>query len=114
MKRKSIISLLIFSMGLGMMTTSCEDMLSPDSERHSYTVAQDTLYSYWGILKSLQNVAERYVILGECRADLVGGTSFVSDTINAILNFGQNGYAEKIGAVQQDIAYIKGKMEKEI
>ncbi len=25
-----------------------------------------------------------------------------------------NGYAEKIGAVQQDIAYIKGKMEKEI
>ena len=96
MKRKSIISLLIFSMGLGMMTTSCEDMLSPDSERHSYTVAQDTLYSYWGILKSLQNVAERYVILGECRADLVGGTSFVSDTINAILNFGQNGYAEKI------------------
>lgn len=23
-----------------------------------------------------------------------------------------NGYAEKIGAVQQDIAYIKGKMEK--
>lgn len=96
MKRKSIISLLIFCMGLGMFTTSCEDMLSPDSERHSYTVAQDTLYSYWGILKSLQNVAERYIVLGECRGDLVGGTSNVSDTINAILNFGQNGYADKI------------------
>ena len=24
-----------------------------------------------------------------------------------------NGYAEKIGSVQQDIAYIKGKLEKE-
>lgn len=72
---------------LGMTITSCEDMLSPDSERHSYTVAQDTLYSYWGIIKSLQNVAERYVVLGECRGDLVSGTGYVSDSITAILNF---------------------------
>ena len=71
MKRKSIISVLLLSMMVGVFSTSCQDMLSPDSERHSYTVAQDTLYSYWGILKSLQNVAERYVILNECRGDLV-------------------------------------------
>ncbi len=70
-------------------TTSCEDMLSPDSERHAYEVGKDTLYSYWGILKSLQNVAERYVILGECRGELVSGTAYVSDTIRAILNFDQ-------------------------
>ncbi len=95
MKRKSIISLLIFCMSLGMVTTSCEDMLTSDSERHSYKVAQDTLYSYWGILKSLQNVAERYVILGECRGDLVTSTGYVSDTIAAIVNFGQNGTAAK-------------------
>lgn len=95
MKRKSIISLLIFCMSLGMVTTSCEDMLTSDSERHSYEVAEDTLYSYWGILKSLQNVAERYVILGECRGDLVTSTGYVSDTIAAIVNFGQNGTAAK-------------------
>lgn len=95
MKTKSIISLLVFCMTLGMLTTSCEDMLTPDSERHSYTVAGDTLYSYWGIVKSLQNIAERYVILNECRADLVDGTGYVSDTIAAILNFGQNGYEDK-------------------
>lgn len=89
MKRKSIISMLLLSMMLGMFSTSCQDMLSPDSERHSYTVAQDTLYSYWGILKSLQNIAERYVILNECRGDLVDETSFVSDTIGAIVNFGE-------------------------
>ena len=47
-------------MTLGMMNTSCKDMLTPDSERHAYEVAKDTLYSYWGILKSLQNIAERY------------------------------------------------------
>ena len=94
MKRKSIISLLICSMTLGMMNTSCKDMLTPDSERHSYEVAQDTLYSYWGILKSLQNIAERYVILNECRGDLVEGSSYVSDTIAAIINFGK-GYEDK-------------------
>ncbi len=97
MKRKSIISLLLFCMGLGMVTTSCEDMLSPSSERHVYEegVAQDTLYSYWGVLKSLQNIAERYVILGECRGDLVTSTGYVSDTIAAIVNFGQNGTEAK-------------------
>lgn len=95
MKKKSIISLLICSITLGMMNTSCKDMLTPDSERHAYEVAKDTLYSYWGILKSLQNIAERYVILNECRGDLVEGSSYVSDTIAAIINFGKNGYEDK-------------------
>lgn len=99
MKRKSIISLLIFCMGVGMFTTSCEDMLTPDNERHSYEVGKDTLYSYWGILKSLQNVAERYVILNECRGDMISGTNHVSDSIQAILSFGtQNADMYKDGA----------------
>lgn len=90
MKKTSIISLLICCITFGGMTTSCEDMLSPDSERHSYVVAQDTLYSYWGIVKSLQNVAERYIVLGECRGDLISGTGYVSDSIQAILDFDMN------------------------
>jgi len=73
--------------GLGALTTSCEDILSSDSERHSYVVAQDTLYSYWGILRSLQNVGERYVVLGECRGDLITGTTYLSDSISNILNY---------------------------
>ena len=95
MKSKSIICMLLLSMMLGMSTSSCQDMLSPDSERHSYTVAEDTLYSYWGILKSLQNVAERYVILNECRGDLVEESGFVSDTIAPSLRFGMGSDAEK-------------------
>ena len=86
MKRTSII-LLIGSILLGTTLTSCEDMLSPGSERHSYVIAQDTLYSYWGIVKSLQNVAERYIVLGECRGELVDGSEYVSDSIRAILDF---------------------------
>ena len=105
MKRKSIISLLVFALGLGTMTTSCEDMLTPDSERHQYEVAKDSLYSYWGILRSLQNIAERYVILNECRGDLIGASPYVSDTIAAILNFGQNGYQDKY--VDGACAYLR-------
>ena len=90
MKRRTIISLLFLGMGLGMMTTSCEDMLEPDSERHQYEVAKDTLYTYWGIVKSLQNIAERYIILNECRGDLVGATTNVTDSIKAIMSFGQD------------------------
>ena len=82
----------------GMFSTSCQDMLSPNSERHSYTVAEDTLYSYWGILKSLQNIAERYVILNELRGDLVDASGYVSDTIAAIINFETESEKMKDGA----------------
>lgn len=98
MKRKSIIGMLLLSMVFGMFSTSCQDMLSPSSERHAYTVAEDTLYSYWGILKSLQNIAERYVILNECRGDLVDASGYVSDTIAAIVNFDTESEKLKDGA----------------
>lgn len=96
MKNKSIITILSLCLGLSMATTSCDDMLSSDSDRHSYEVAGDTLYSYWGILKSLQNIGERYVILGECRGDLIDGGEFTTDSVNAILSFGLNGDTENI------------------
>ena len=87
MKVKAIILSLLGSATLGMGLSSCQDMLSPDSERHSYEVAGDTLYSYWGILRSMQNIGERYVVLGECRGDLVDGTAYLSDSIKSILDF---------------------------
>ncbi len=85
MKKKTLVYCLIACLGLSF--TACQDMLSPSSERHSYKVAQDTLYSYWGILRSMQNIAERYVVLGECRGELVAGTSYLSDSIQSILDF---------------------------
>ena len=94
MKNKSIITILSLCLGLSMATTSCDDMLTSGSDRHSYEVAGDTLYSYWGILKSLQNIGERYVILGECRGDLIDGGEFTTDSVNAILSFGLNGDTE--------------------
>ncbi len=87
MKRRSIIHILLFAMGLSFCTSSCEDMLTADLDRHQDTPAQDTLYTYWGVLKSLQGISERYVILGECRGDLVSGTEYISDSINSICDF---------------------------
>ncbi len=85
MKKKTLVYCLIACLGFSF--TACQDMLTPSSERHSYKVAQDTLYSYWGIVRSMQNIAERYVVLGEFRGELVDGTGYLSDSIQSILNY---------------------------
>jgi len=57
--------------------SSCEDMLSPQSdmvtyqEDHTLNSANDTLYSVMGVVKLMQEVADRVNLLGEVRADLV-------------------------------------------
>lgn len=93
--KKNLIKSLFLALALSVGFSSCEDMLTPDMDRHNEVdeLATDTLYSYWGILRSLQGIAERYVILGECRGDLVNGTEFVSDSIHSILEFGRQGDA---------------------
>lgn len=95
MMKKNIFSLLFLALVASFTLSSCEDMLTPDMDRHDEVdqIAADTLYSYWGILKGLQDIAERYVILGECRGDLMVGTEHVSDSIHAILTFGSDGDA---------------------
>ena len=87
MKNKTILNFMFFLMGFGVLTSSCEDMLTPDLDRYSEKFAQDTLYSFLGIMRSVQDVAERQVILGEARGDLASTTDFTSDSINNIANY---------------------------
>ncbi len=88
MKNKSIISLFIGLLGLGVSTTSCEDMLTPDMERYVTGFnGKDTVNFYLGILRNLQGVAEQNVLLGEIRGDLTTTTSYSSDSIGDIANF---------------------------
>lgn len=93
---KNIISSLLIALAFSIGFSSCEDVLQANNERHGdiNAVVSDTLYGYWGILKSLQNIGERYVILGECRGDLVAGTEYISDSIHAILDFDKAGTAD--------------------
>ncbi len=79
-----ILGLLVLSLTA---TTSCEDMLTVDTGDKSYENANDTLYSYLGIMKCVQNLAERQVILNEVRGDLTASTEYVTDTLHAISNF---------------------------
>ena len=67
--------------------TSCEDMMTVDTGDKAYVNAQDTLYSYLGVMRAMQDVAERQIIIGEIRGDLVESTLYTTDTLYAISNF---------------------------
>ncbi len=72
MKFRSIISCGLLLLGVGAATTSCEDMFTPDNKLVTTELApQDTLYQMMGIVKRMQKLADRTVLLGEIRADLV-------------------------------------------
>ena len=62
----------MFLLGVGTATTSCEDMFTADNNLVTTDLApKDTLYQMMGILKSMQKLGDRTVLLGEIRADLV-------------------------------------------
>ena len=60
-----------------LLLTSCEDMLKPESdlvefeEDHTLNHATDSVYSVMGIINKMQIIADRVVLLGEVRGDLV-------------------------------------------
>lgn len=89
MKRKSIISLFTLVLSACMLTTSCEDMLTPDMDRYATDdkFGADSIYSALGILRSIQNVAERTVILDASRSDMVTSGTYTTDSINDLMNF---------------------------
>ncbi|HLP06159.1 MAG TPA: hypothetical protein VK152_12090, partial [Paludibacter sp.] len=73
--------------------TSCEDMLTVDSNRYA-TVDQnplsstsDTVSTVLGLLKSMQKIGDRYILLGEMRADLLDVTPYTSAAIRQLSNY---------------------------
>ena len=87
----------ILSTALAVITvlavSSCKDMLRVDSKivmydyQNTLDQATDTVYSVMGIIKKLQKVADRVVILGEVRGDLVSTTDHVSDDIAELYDY---------------------------
>ena len=73
--KKSILSLSLAFLGLGAVTTSCEDMLTPDMDRYATGfTGTDTVNFYLGILSNLQGMVEQNILLGELRGDLIAPT----------------------------------------
>lgn len=92
MKNKSIIAALAIILSLTVVT-SCEDMLDIDSSRvayeqkHDLSSNADSVYSTLGLLQCLQQVADRYVLLGEVRGDLVSTNDITNTALRAIADF---------------------------
>ena len=61
---------------IGLSTTSCEDMFTKESDLNTTELTpEDTLYRVMGIVKQMQKLVDRTVLLGEVRADLVDITT---------------------------------------
>ena len=72
MKVKSIIACGLLLLGMGAATTSCEDMFEAENKLVTTDLApNDTVYQMMGIVQRMQKLAERTVLLGEVRADLL-------------------------------------------
>lgn len=86
--KKSILSLSLAFLGLGALTTSCEDMLTPDMDRYATEFSgTDSINFYLGIVRNMQGMIEQNVLLGDLRSDLVTPTEYVADSVSSIVNF---------------------------
>ena len=73
--KKNLIYTVAFLLCGAVFFSSCEDMLNPESNRVEYEfdplTMNDSVYSVLGILKAVQKVGDRQVLINELRADLV-------------------------------------------
>lgn len=73
--------------------TSCEDFFTQESDDVLYAdqehlnIAEDSIYSVTGILTKLQSLADRTILLGELRGDLVDLTTEASSDLREIYEF---------------------------
>ena len=93
MKNKIITCFWVIIIGGLCMLTSCKDMFEIDSpayldaDKHYLNSANDSVYSVIGILKQLQPLGERYVVLGDLRGDLMEVTENADMNLQEIANF---------------------------
>ena len=90
---KSRVSFHITLFSLLFTLSSCSDFFDQestyivDTETEHLTNASDTIYSLTGILNKVQAIADRTVLLGEARGDLVTVTEATSADLRAVANF---------------------------
>ena len=70
---------------IGLSTTSCEDMFTKESDLNTTELApEDSIYRVMGIVKQMQKLVDRTILLGEARADLVDITSATTTTLQDV------------------------------
>ena len=86
---------LVFAVGCGFAATlsACSDMLETESELVEYEKDNtlnhptDSVYSVMGIVNKMQIIADRTVLLGEVRADLITVTEAASSDLKRLAAF---------------------------
>ena len=121
MKSKSFIVALLTVSTLG-LTTSCADMFDIDSTRvvyekdHNLDSTSDSVYTTLGVLQCMQQIADRYVILGEVRGDLCDINDGAKTSLRNLANFNfedDNEYlkASDYFAVINNCSYALAKLD---
>lgn len=109
MKKNLIYTLCILLSGATFFT-SCEDMLEFDSTRVDHDFSKltlaDSVYSVLGILKNVQKVADRHVVLGEVRGDLVVTNSNSVLDLQELSNFDFDNFENPYLAVRDYYSII--------
>lgn len=91
--KASALSVLFVAFALSGLMTSCDDMLSTDSEfvqfaeDNTLNHPEDSIFSVMGIIRDMQVIADRIVLLGELRGDLVVPTDNATKDIKNMANF---------------------------
>jgi starch-binding outer membrane protein, SusD/RagB family len=102
---KRISHILIFSLFVSMIMTSCDGLLGVDSDRYVFSdeyqmkSTNDTLYSMFGVFSQMEKIADSYILLGELRGDLMDVTENSSLALKEINNFAissDNKYANNV------------------
>ncbi len=105
MKRNKLYSgsLIVAVLALMFSFSSCEDLLTIDSNRYvtvdenDLSSPNDSVFSILGLLKGMQQIGERYILLGEMRGDLLDVTPYTPASIRQLSDFNvdaSNKYAD--------------------
>ena len=82
--RKVFVTSLAFAT-IGSSVLTMESCSEPESNlvdfNHKVDVPTDTLHSVLGIIQTMRNVADRTILLGEVRGDLISVTDAASDDL---------------------------------
>ena len=90
---KNLSKIWIGLVAVALLTYSCDSLLDVDSERyvlaenHQLDSPNDTIYNMVGIFSQLSKLMDRYVLLGEVRADLVDVTANATPYITELNDF---------------------------
>ena len=101
--KKNLIYTVTFLLCGAFFFSSCEDMLNVESDRVEYDfedwTLNDSVYSVLGILKSVQGVGDRQILINELRADLIAiseekAVVDVQELSKSIFNINSNKYLD--------------------